>query len=196
MRIQMRDLAEDDGRVLAGAPTGMRVLGKLVARTGDEPADPEPVFLDFEGVDVATASFLRETVIAFRDRVRGRRSNLYPVVANAGPLIADELGVLVGTQGDVLMLCSLDAKGAASGHRLIGNLDPKQRVTLDLINRLGETDAAQLMREHGKSEKITVQTAWNNRLAALANLGLVVELTRGRAKRYRPLFSERLAHGN
>ena len=196
MKVQMRELAEDDGRVLAGAPNGMRVMSKLVELTGEEPAEPEPVFLDFEGVEVATASFLRESILAFRDRVRGRRSNFYPVLANAGPLIADELRVLVGTQGDVLMLCSLDANGTAGGHRLMGNLDAKQRLTLDLINQLGETDAAQLMREHGKSEKITVQTAWNNRLAALANLGLVVELNRGRAKRYRPLFSETLAHGN
>jgi len=45
------------------------------------------------------------------------------------------------------------------------------------------------MREHGESEGVK-QTAWNNRLAALAGLGLVVELSQGRAKRYRPLFME------
>jgi hypothetical protein len=46
------------------------------------------------------------------------------------------------------------------------------------------------MRMYGKKEKTTAQTAWNNRLSALATLGLVVELSQGRAKRYRPLFAE------
>jgi hypothetical protein len=45
------------------------------------------------------------------------------------------------------------------------------------------------MREHGESEGVK-QTAWNNRLVALAAMGLVVELSEGRAKRYRPLFME------
>jgi hypothetical protein len=46
------------------------------------------------------------------------------------------------------------------------------------------------MRDYGESEKTKVQTAWNNRLASLAGLGLVVELSQGRAKRYRSLFAE------
>ena len=190
MRIQIRDLAEADGRILAGALTGRKLLAKLVERTGEEPATPEPVFLDFDGVEVATASFLRETVLAFRDTVRGRRSNFYPVVANASDLVADELRVLVADRGDVLMLCALDESGKTDQQRLVGELDPKQRVTFDLVQQRGETGAAELMREFGESEKTTFQTAWNNRLAALANLGLVIELSQGRAKRYRPLFME------
>jgi hypothetical protein len=45
------------------------------------------------------------------------------------------------------------------------------------------------MRNYGESEGVQ-QTAWNNRLAGLANLGLIVELSQGRARRYRPLFGE------
>ena len=149
------------------------------------------MFLDFEGVDVATASFLRESVLAFRDTVRRRRSNLYPVVANANDLVADELRVLVAPHGNVLMLCSLDENGEPHEPRLAGELDPKQRLTFDLVSERGETDAAELMREYGASEKTTAQTAWNNRLTSLTSLGLLVELSQGRAKRYRPLFSER-----
>ena len=189
MRILMRELADGDGLVLAGAINGRKTLAKLVERTGREPAVPEPVFLDFTGVEVATASFLRETVLSFRDTVRGRRSNFYPVIANANDLVADELSVLVAPYGDVLMLCSLDENGQAHQPRLAGDLDPKQRVTFDLVRERGETDAAELMREHGKSEGVQ-QTAWNNRLASLAGLGLLVELSQGRAKRYRPLFME------
>jgi len=43
------------------------------------------------------------------------------------------------------------------------------------------------MREYGEREGVK-QTAWNNRLVSLAALGLIVEITQGRAKRYKPLF--------
>ena len=189
MRIVMRGLADGDGQVLAGALNGRKVLANLVEQTGQEPTAPEPVFMDFSGVEVATASFLRETVLAFRDTVRRRRSNFYPVIANASALVEDELKVLLESDGNVLMLCSLDENNNPHEARLAGDLDPKQRLTFDLVQQRRETDAAELMREHGESEKVK-QTAWNNRLVALASLGLVVELSQGRAKRYRPLFME------
>jgi hypothetical protein len=189
MRISMRELGNGDGQILAGAIPGRKVMAKLVKLTGREPALPEPLFLDFSGVQVATVSFLRESVLEFRDAVRGRRSNFYPVIANANDLVVDELTALVAPHGDVLMLCSLDKNGKPHQPRLAGDLDPKQRVTFDLVGQRKETDAAELMREHGDSERVK-QTAWNNRLASLANLGLVVELSQGRAKRYRPLFAE------
>ncbi len=187
MRISMRDLG--GLAVLAGALNGRKMLAKLLAHIGQEPLTPEPVFLDFACVEVATASFLRESVLAFRNVVRGRRSNLYPVIANANNTVTDELAVLVAPHGDALMLCALENDGRVHDPRLAGDLDPKQRVTFDLVHQRGETDAGELMREHGESEGVK-QTAWNNRLATLAGLGLVVELSQGRAKRYRPLFTE------
>jgi hypothetical protein len=184
----MRDLEDGDRPVLAGAINGTRALARLLERTAKEPDQPEAVFLDFAGVEVATASFLRESVLAFRDAVRRRRSNLYPAVANANDVVAEELRVLVGPHGNALMLCALDKNGQVRERRLVGELDPKQRLTFDLVNERGETDAAELMREHGGSEK--TQTVWNNRLTALTNLGLLVEMSRGRSKRYRPLLAE------
>lgn len=190
MRVSIKEIAGIKEGVLAGALTGRRVLGKLLEHTSREPFQPEPVFLDFDGVEIATASFLRESVLAFRDTVRlRRRSNLYPVIANPNELVYEELKVLV-TQGDVLMLCRLDEDNQPHEPQLLGELDPKQRVTFDLVKRLGETDASGLMRDYGESERTTVQTAWNNRLASLVNLGVLVELSQGRTKRYRPLFPE------
>ena len=183
-------ICELEGKtVLAGAPNGRKLLAKLMECTSREPTEAEPVFLDFDGIQVASASFLRESVLAFRDSVRTRRSNFYPVIANANGVVADELAVLLTPHGDVLMLCTLDKNGQVHEARLAGDLDPKQRITFDLVQKGGETDAAELMRKHGKNEGVK-QTAWNNRLTSLANLGLVIELSQGRAKRYRPLFTE------
>lgn len=192
MHILIRELVDEDGLVLAGAITGRKVLAKLVERAGHEPPTPEPLFLDFTGVEVATASFLRESILAFRNTVRHRRTNFYPIIANANQLVADELAVLLAPRRGVLMLCSLDEKGDPREPHLLGDLDPKQRITFDLVQEREETNAAEL-HKHYKTDCIE-QTAWNNRLAALAGLGLIVELSHGRSKRYRPLL-RRVEHG-
>jgi hypothetical protein len=187
IRISIKDLT---GRqVLAGTLNGRKVFAKLLDQIGGDTTEPELVFLDFDGVQVATASFLRETVFSFRDNVRRSRSNFYPVVANANEAVKEELNILAKSDSDVLMLCSLDNSNRPRNPHLAGELDPKQRLTFNLVCSCRETDAAQLMREHGKEEKVK-QTAWNNRLAALANLGLICELNQGRTKRYRTLFAE------
>lgn len=190
MKIPMRDLPGADGNILAGAINGRKALARLLDLTGPEPDQPEKVFLDFEGINVATASFLREAVLGFRDAVRRRRSNFYPVIANANDLVTEELRVLLTSQGGVLTVCSLAESGQPYNPRLVGKLDPKQRLTLDLVKERGIADAAELKREYGSNEKPIAQTAWNNRLTSLAALGLLVEFKEGRAKRYRPLFAE------
>ena len=186
MLIFLRDLVDGDGRVLAGAVPGRKVFAKLVDRTGNDPSTPEPLVLDFTGVEVATASFLRESILAFRNDVREHRSNFYPVIANVNEAVADEIAVLLASRRDVLMLCSLNETGEPHGARLIGELDPKQRLTFDLVQERGETNAAELYKYHTTEQ--VAQTAWNNRLAALAGLGVIVELSQGRSKSYRPLL--------
>ena len=183
MHFKLKDMA--GGNVLAGALTGRKVLAGLLERVSGEPEKPEPLYVDFEGVEIATASFLRECVLEFKNIVRRRWANRYPVVANANDLVTEELSVLLA-QRDVLVLCSLDKKGKPSSPRLLGALDPKQRVTFDLVQKLGETDAGELRRSSEDSDEVG-QTAWNNRLASLSRLGLLMEMSYGRAKRYKPL---------
>jgi hypothetical protein len=190
MRIVMQGLLDGNPEVLAGVINGRNAFTKLIQKTSEEPHAPEALFLDFNGAEVATASFLREAVLAFRDSVRNRRSNFYPVIANANRVIEEELKVLVESKSDVFMLCVLDENGNPHQPRLLGDLDPKQRFTFDLVQQRGVTDARELWHDHRGESKPVRQTAWNNRLAALATLGLVVELSEGRAKRYRPLFAE------
>lgn len=186
MRIDFNELA--GGTVLAGALHGRKVLNALLAATTTEPPVPAPVFLDFKNVDVATASFLRESAVTFREYVRNRRSMLYPVIANVNDDIRDELLELAKTRGEAFLVCTLTDDNRAEGTALLGELNPKQKITFDLVRKHGETDAGELMRTYGEREGVTQTTAWNNRLAALATLGLIVEVSQGRNKRYRPLF--------
>lgn len=184
------NLAEVGGsNVLAQAAGGRSALRKLLAKTDVEPDGPEPVFLDFGGVDVATSSFLRESVLGLRDATRTRRSNFYPVVSNANVAVKEELIDMLRLRGEAMLSCNLSDAGSASGVELVGALDPKHRQTLDLVARHGETDAGTLMREYGEDESVS-RTAWNNRLATLAGLGLLVEISLGRAKRYKPVLEK------
>jgi hypothetical protein len=93
---------------------------------------------------------------------------------------------LVRPRGDVLMTCTLGEGDGVTETTLIGDLDPKQRMTFNLVQQYGETDASELM--HAHDNEGVKQTAWNNRLSSLTTLGLVVEISQGRAKRYKPLF--------
>lgn len=187
MHIQIGELVGK--KVLTGATHGRNLCTKLLERIDRYPSEPKHLLLDFGGVDVATASFLRECVLEFRDTVRRRWPELYPVVANANEDIVEELRILTEPYGDVLALCSIGEDGRPERFVLLGELDPKQKVTLDLVTKLGEADAAMLMTESPETEQVG-RTAWNNRLASLTKLGLLMESTHGRSKRYRPVFSE------
>lgn len=173
------------GRILSGAPSGRQLFAKLVEMLPAEPAEPQPLFLDFSDVEVATTSFLRESVLAFRKFVRGRKSNLYPAVANASSEVIDELLELVQPRGEVLMTCTVDDQEEILRCRHIGKLDPMQQLTFDLVNAHGETTATRLTEFERSNVKAT---AWNNRLASLSGLGLICEQSYGRTKTYKPLF--------
>jgi hypothetical protein len=185
MRIRLTEVGGSN--VLAQAAGGRAVLRKLLVASDVEPDGPQPVFLDFEAVDVATSSFLRESVLGFRDATRTRRSNLYPLVCNVNAAVKEDLVEMLRLRGDAMLSCNLSDAGAVSAIELLGALDPKHRRTFDLVMQLGETDAGTLMRDYGEDEAVS-RTAWNNRLATLAGLGLVVEVSQGRAKRYKPVL--------
>lgn len=157
----------------------------LVAALPEEPAVPEALFLDFSKIEVATASFLRESVLAFRTFVRGRRSNFYPAIANAPADVIDELAELLQARGDVLMTCTLTQDGQMLHCHHVGKLDPMQQLTFDLVTRLGDTTVTKIMEVERSQVKAT---AWNNRLASLSNLGIICEQSHGRTKTYSSLF--------
>lgn len=181
------DVAELAGTtILSGAPSGRQLYARLIALLPAEPAAPEPLFIDFGRIEVATASFLRESILAFRTFVRGRKSNLYPVVANPASDVVDELVELVQPRGEVLMTCTLGEDGSVLRYLHVGKLDPMQQLTFDLVNHYGETTATKLMEIDKSQVKVT---AWNNRLASLSNLGLICEQSQGRAKTYKPIFA-------
>ena len=171
--------------VFSGAAPGRRLLSALLAATPLVDL-PTPAFLDFAGVEVATASFLRETVIGFRDYARMSLPNIYPAVANLSAAVAEELDFFVRARGDVLWSCNLDSKDNITAAKLIGDLDPAQRTTFDAVRQMGTISAPELATQFA-AEGIG-STAWNNRLSALAGKGLLIERRQGKSKSFSPLL--------
>lgn len=184
MRHRLLDLM-DGQTVLSGAMPGRRLLSMLVANTPSVET-PTPAFLDFSGVKVATASFLRESVIGFRDYARLSRPNIYPAVANLAAAVAEELDFFVRARGDVLWSCELDSNDQVATARLIGDLDPAQRVTFDAVREVGTVTAPELATRFADAH--IGPTAWNNRLSALASKGLLIERRQGKSKSFSSLL--------
>ncbi len=179
----------DDG-ILAGSIEGQKVFADLLQKT-TPPAQPQVCFLDFADIDVATTSFLRDGVIAYRNHARSMWPFVYPVCANLAPRVKEELHSFLKDRSDAFVVCGLDADGRVSKVELVGQIDGKQAVALRGVLDLGESDAAGLRAHVGEE---VASTAWNNRLVALSDKGILIEASSGRNKRYRPVL-EGLRYG-
>ena len=176
------------GGVLAGAIEGQKAFLSILSECNPAPPAPSILIIDFKGIDLATASFLRESVFSLKDHMRARSSNWYPVLANVSPEIEDELSILTQARRDALILCICDEDGLVTEPRLFGDLDPKHVRTFELVVNEGEADAGSLAATYGDEEQLHKPTAWNNRLKTLAERGVLMEFTKGRAKTYRPAW--------
>ena len=184
MLLPIKPLAEDE-TILTGAQPGRRLFAKLVANAS-APSDPEPAFLDFSGIEVATSSFLRESVVAFRDYARSTLPSLYPVIANAAAPVAEELAFFLRHRADALWACDLE-KGVPINVRLLGELDEVQRATFERVQNLGSASAPTLAAQSGEESDVG-PTAWNNRLSNLAARGLLIERRGGKTKTFAPVL--------
>ncbi len=179
-------IAPDVDPILAGRVAGKRAFVTMLERF-PELSEPALVVLDFDGVSLATSSYLSEVLVPLRDHLRLRRQPGYVVAGNLSEKVREEIEEMLRRSGDAFLTCSLSRAGAITDVQLCGNLDDKLQETLRLVSRKRETTAAQLYEESRSIDPVGA-TAWNNRLAALASKSLVVEILQGRTKRYRPVL--------
>lgn len=168
------ELAETD--VMAGVPEGRHLLGRMFQEAAVL-GGATVVLLDFAGVRVATASFLRESVAAFRSQSRRQSDGAYPVLSNVPTTVLDELKLL----GEVWPVCETEpGTGRVVRSWIEGNLEAKQQQTFQLVDRHGPMDVKTLS-ELNPSEHVQLP-AWHNRIRALVERGILVERTTGRGK--------------
>ena len=170
--------------VLSGVQAGRRVFAGMVAEAAP-PVSDETAYLDFSGIEVATSSFLRESVMAFRDYARSTLPNLYPVVANPSEAVTEELDFLLKHRKDALWSCRLGRDGEVTEGTILGELDSGHRIAFDMVARLRTASAPDLA---AQGDAGVGPTAWNNRLAYLAARGLLMERRAGKSKIFTPVL--------
>lgn len=173
--------------ILGGAQGGKTLLSRLIdIATNTQVTSPTLWLWDFSGVEVVSASFVREAFISMQALLKAQRSPLLPAIANATPDVREDLQLALKDAGKAMLFCTLAADGRPSDVAPVGALESYAAATFALVAARGETDAKELM---AAQDDIKIgHTAWNNRLAHLAAIGLVVEIPQGRAKRYRALI--------
>jgi hypothetical protein len=185
-KLTIRVLRPGEEPILAGRLSGkrnfLRVLEEILPF-----AAPTLLFLDFQGVELATSSFLSEALLPLRDHLRSSRPPAYVVVANLAENVAEELDELLIRSSDAVLACDLATNGDITQVRLIGRLEEKLLETFNLIRQKGAASAVELHAESQKSGGIG-PTAWNNRLSVLTSKSLVMEIAQGRTKKYRPVL--------
>lgn len=187
MKFDLMHFARDG--VLAGSRPGQEAFLAMLKDTVN-PSMPAVVFLDFAGVQVATGSFLRESVVAYRNHVRDHFPMLYPVIANPSQSVVDELTMFLQLCNDAFVVCACDKSDTVRDARILGVVDGKQQDALREVLERVETDAPTL----AKTTPDQKPTVWNNRLSALVAKGLLMEVGNGKTKRYRAVL-EGLTHG-
>ena len=176
--------ASDRQAILSGVQAGRKLFAQLVARAAP-PSQDEVAYLDCADIRVATGSFLRESVLAFRDYARTTLPHLYPVVANPSEAVLEELDFLLKHRKDALWICKLDAAGQVHQASILGELDAGHRTTLQMVTTLRTASAPDLANQGDTS---IGPTAWNNRLAYLSGRGLLIERRAGKSKTFTPVL--------
>lgn len=179
MRVSILKLVGEE--TLGGSVPGEILLGKLKKETATAKPDT-PILLDFDGIAVATYSYLRASVMEFREHIRKNNPECPVIIASLSEAVAEELSELLKNTRDALIVCDLENSTVRNAH-VLGILDDKQQIALRAVLEFGSTDAPTLARRfEGESDRRF--TKWNNRLSALAQKGILAEKVHGRSKRY------------
>jgi hypothetical protein len=166
--LPLRDFTADFPS-LTGVSRARQLLGKLILWTAER-SPKGTLVLDFNDVGDASASFLRESILAFRDYARAYQPELFPVLANITDAVREEFDTLLKARGEAMLGCRLDASGAVVEPEILGLLEQGLKQTLDIIRGRGETTLKDL---RGTSEE-TKPTTWSNRITSLIRQGFVV----------------------
>ncbi|MEQ1605635.1 MAG: hypothetical protein ABL999_12280 [Pyrinomonadaceae bacterium] len=181
-RIFLKEMVPPSG-LLTGL-TGLKIYSRILEQLGAVQV-PQPILLDFQEAS-ATGSFFSQVVFPIRDYAR--RLNQYLVLSNLNPETRLELAWLLEVNPDTFLVCETDSHDNVSNIAWIGGLDERQCGILSAISALGGADATTLSKKF-KEDHIGI-TAWNNRLSALSDKGLLIENKSGRSKIYKPVIKE------
>lgn len=175
---------------LQGRPLGRShypILCGLLTKTSTN----DSVLLDFEGVELVTASWINEAIAPLIEWACGARNDLFPVLINFKADWFDELSVVSELTHKFFLVG--EGKDGGSNAILIGKLDVGQRETFDAAISMNEVTGA-MLEKSGRNPAVQA-TAWNNRLRDLYQKRLLKRKKVGREQIYTPVIREVQIYG-
>jgi len=182
--LRLTDLTSDFPS-LTGVGRARRLLARLIEWSARE-SPQGTLLIDFSGVAAASASFIRESVLAFRDYARAYQPELFPVVANVGDDIREEFETLLKARREAILACRLDESGRPAEPEVLGQLEPGLAQTLEAIRTRGQLTLSDL----GEMFTGTSAPTWSNRIANLIRQGFVVPKQEQNRRAYRFVLTE------
>jgi len=176
---------------IIGIGAGKRALPRLVAAATAVGEADSWVVVDFDGIDMVSASAARESVLAFIAFLNER--GVLPVHVNLNDESLEEVAFAAEALGRPVVTASSIVKDIPKGIRVLGTLDAKQLQTLRIVAELGEADAKSA--SDASQDASTGVTAWNNRLSILAGMRFLQVRKAGKTKYY-SLTLKGLVDGN
>ena len=181
-RIAVREITARE--ILAGKSDGLRDFPKLFDAVEQTPTG-DTIVLDWEGVEIATASYFGATVIALLRMAMAAELDRYFIIANLNKTCLEELKLVLDFQG--LVARTGEWKG---GHlkklQVLGTLDAPYATTLEAIGKVESASATELHTvQHGGAA--IGKTGWINRLSHLHKLRLIRKERVGREYRFHAL---------
>lgn len=167
--------------VLAGAKGGQAAL--LLFRAAVPALSPgQIVVVDFGHMQICTASAIRELLVPMWKWLR--ENGCIGIVANADEVTLDEIKLVADTSKQPF-ICAHFLDNKFKDPVVYGQLEEKMALTLRLVLDSGEVDAKAI---HQLARDNTQVTVWNNRLAALEDLGLLSQRKVSKTKFYFPIL--------
>lgn len=170
---------------LAGIAAGRAALAALMPAVSTTTG---PVYLDFKGVELITASAFREAVLPVVALIAS--SGKACILANVNTTTKEEACLAAERMAVVLVFGELE-EGGLRDPVAAGQLEEKHAIALRIVLKLGEADAKAVKEQSGEN---TVTTVWNNRLVALHKMGLLKARKVGKTKLYSPIV-EGMSYG-
>lgn len=171
---------------LNGATMGEAHALELRGLIMEAPSESQ-VLIDFEGIMSASASYLKRILNPFfvpLSDAESFRREVFPVVSNLNSKdLREDMEAYLASSERVLILASEMQKGVQYVD-LIGPLDGAAAETFTALCNLKTATAAQLYEQD--KDRMTNQTAWNNRLAKLVEMRIARRSREGRIWIYQP----------
>jgi hypothetical protein len=191
--------------IASGANTGSdhADLIKEAIRKAEIPDSGLIVAVDFSGIELVTASYIKATVLwlAMCGRLHAgaltpaeqktldwasiEPLNVFPLVVGATEDVRNEIDEVFGRRGLPCVCVESRTKKAILEGKVLGNVDPAIARTIQSLRGQSETTAEDL-HANSPSEGVNI-TAWSNRLAELLRLRIAQRKRLGKTWRYQPL---------